>query len=212
MFNCSNVFSTGDIQPLLCSLFLQKTCKSYRLRTWEKRFGSIYRWFQPSLALEQNGCNHLRKHTIPLWTGKWLWKIRSWLQHFFQHLPQPEAAKCNMNITDKLVPSLKMNTSSQYAAASLEKTGSFWDLGIPSLKNALLKNTSGYFKYTLLEVHVWYKASYGWKVYFIVSTTSLENSTISSPSYKDIDCISSLAPFQNSSQFLWCLSCFIFLV
>ena len=131
---------------------------------------------------------------------------------FFQHLPQPEAAKCNMNITDKLVPSLKMNTSSQYAAASLEKTGSFWDLGIPSLKNALLKNTSGYFKYTLLEVHVWYKASYGWKVYFIVSTTSLENSTISSPSYKDIDCISSLAPFQNSSQFLWCLSCFIFLV
>ena len=58
VFNCSNVFiSTGDIQPLLCSLFLQKTCKSYRLRTWEKNvwitiyiYDSNHHWLWNKMA------------------------------------------------------------------------------------------------------------------------------------------------------------------
>lgn len=127
-----------------------------------------------------NICENTR---FPCELGSDYGKFCSWLQHFFQHLPQPEAAKCNMNITDKLVPSLKMNTSSQYAASSLEKTDSCWYLGIPSLKNALPKK---YFR--ILQIII--KGIYGRKEYSIVSVL-----------------VYSLA---NPSQFLCCLSRFLF--
>lgn len=111
----------------------------------KKMFGSLMiqtnigfgtKWLQPSA----------KTHDSPV---NWEVNMENFVHDcnmFFQHLPQPEAAKCNMNITDKLVPSLKMNTSSHYAVSSLEKTDSCWYLCIPSLKNALQKNTSGYFR------------------------------------------------------------------